>query len=99
VLDERRGMFPDRPRHQGIEPHLDPVVQLEHLLKVAGSVCLDANQTWAELWAQIKQAQNGSGQGEHGSSFTPECGWPAFVEKFWLLKHYMDSVQRICSKQ
>ena len=30
--------------------------------------------------------------------FTPPCGWAAFLEKFWVLKHYLDCVHRF-SKQ
>jgi len=85
-------------------PSVVPVTaltQLDHLLKVAGSISQDANKTWAELWGELKRLTTGGGlivpEGEKG--FVPECGWPEFLEKFWLLKHYLDSIQRICDKQ
>jgi hypothetical protein len=80
---------------------LTAVTQLDHLLKVAGSISQDANQTWAEIWGELKRLTTGGGlvvrEAEKG--FVPECGWPEFLEKFWLLKHYLDSIQRICDKQ
>jgi hypothetical protein len=80
---------------------LTALAQLEHLLKVAGSISQDANQTWAEIWGELKRLTTGGGllvpDAEKG--FVPGCGWPEFLEKFWLLKHYLDSIQRICDKQ
>ena len=77
------------------------LTQLDHLLKVAGSISQDANKTWAEIWGELKRLTTGGGlivpEAEKG--FVPECGWPEFLEKFWLLKHYLDSIQRICDKQ
>jgi hypothetical protein len=75
-----------------------PLFELEHLLKVSGSVAQDANQTWAEMWAELRRMTTGSGMisPEANKGFVPTCGWPEFLEKFWLLKHYLDSIQRIC---
>ena len=78
-----------------------PMFELEHLLKVAGSVSADANKVWAEIWQEFKGIAGSSGMifPEAKDSFVPSCGWPEFLEKFWLLKHYLDSVQRICEKK
>jgi hypothetical protein len=77
------------------------LAQLDHLLKVAGSISQDANQTWAEIWGELKRLTTGGGLvvPEAKAGFVPECGWPEFLEKFWLLKHYLDSIQRICEKK
>ena len=85
-------------------PSIVPVTalrQLDHLLKVAGSISQDANKTWAEIWGEFKGITTGGGlvTPEAEKGFVPECGWPEFLEKFWLLKHYLDSIQRICDKQ
>ena len=78
-----------------------PAAQLEHLLKVAGSVNEDANKIWAEIWAELKHCSTHGEtvvpEGKNG--FIPSCGWPKFLEKFWELKHYLDSIQRICTKE
>ena len=78
-----------------------PLVELDHLLKVAGSVSQDANQIWAEMWGEFRRIVTGSGMivPEAAGNFVPACGWPEFLEKFWLLKHYLDSIQRICERR
>jgi len=78
-----------------------PLVELDHLLKVAGSVSVDANQIWAEMWGEFRRLVTSSGMilPEAAQGFVPACGWPEFLEKFWLLKHYLDSIQRICERQ
>ena len=85
-------------------PTIVPVAalkQLDHLLKVAGSITQDANKTWADIWGELRRLTTGSGLvvPEAGKGFVPECGWPEFLEKFWLLKHYLDSIQRICDRK
>jgi len=78
-----------------------PLIQLEHLLKVAASVTQDANCAWGDIWGEFKPLVTPGGmvRPEAKDGFVPSCGWPEFLEKLWLLKHYLDSVQRICSKQ
>ena len=77
------------------------LTQLDHLLKVAGSISQDANKVWAEMWAEYKRLTTGGGMvvPEAKEGFVPQCGWPEFLEKFWLLKHYLDSIQRICERK
>ncbi|HET6428884.1 MAG TPA: hypothetical protein VFJ30_10765 [Phycisphaerae bacterium] len=78
-----------------------PLVELEHLLKVVHSVTKDANRTWADIWGEVKGLVTPAGaivpQAEKG--FVPECGWPEFFEKLWLLKHYLDYMQRLCASK
>lgn len=78
-----------------------PLVELEHLLKVAASVTQDANRAWADIWKEFKPLVTPGGmiRPEAKKGFVPACGWADFLEKLWLLKHYLDSVQRICTKQ
>jgi hypothetical protein len=91
-------------RTQDEQPAIVPMtalVQLDHLLKVAGSISQDANKVWAEMWAEYKRLTTGGGMvvPEAKKGFVPQCGWPEFLEKFWLLKHYLDSIQRICERK
>lgn len=78
-----------------------PLAEVEHLLKVAASVTQDANHVWTDIWAQVKPLATSRGKAgvQIEGGFVPSCGWPEFLEKLWLLKHYLDSVQRICTKQ
>jgi hypothetical protein len=78
-----------------------PLTHLEHLLKVAGSVTQDAGTAWAAVWDELKPfvTPNGQVKSEAAAGFAPSCGWPEFVEKFWMIKYYLDSVARVCTKQ
>ncbi len=75
--------------------------ETEHLLKVAESVARDANTTWAEIWGQFKPNVTPGGMilPRMQKGFVPACGWEEFLEKFWLLKHYLDSISRVCRKK
>lgn len=78
-----------------------PLTEMEHLLKVAASITQDANDVWTDIWTQVKPltASEGKAGEQQEAGFVPPCGWPEFLEKLWLLKHYLDSVQRICTNQ
>ena len=73
-----------------------PEGKFKHFQNVLGVVLQDAQNTWADLWKELQdevtegfmvlpQAQKG---------FSPQCGWPEFLEKMWLLKHYLDYAKR-----
>jgi hypothetical protein len=80
-----------------VQPELVPV-QMEHLLKVADSVARDASGVWADVWGELKPHVTPEGivLPPMDTGFIPECGWPEFLERLWLLKHYIDSISRIC---
>jgi hypothetical protein len=105
-------MTRDFGRHAGVgvgagvseTPRVVPataLAQLDHLLKVAGSITQDANKSWADIWGEFKHLATGGGLvvPEARQGFVPACGWPELLEKLWLLKHYLDSIQRICDRQ
>jgi len=99
ALEPQRRIFGERmPDEQPTVLPFTPLYELEHLLKVSASVAQDADKVWAEMWGELKQIATGSGMivPEAKQGFVPACGWPEFLEKFWLLKHYLDSIQRIC---
>jgi hypothetical protein len=31
---------------------------------------------------------------EAEKGFRPKCGWPEFLEKMWVLRHYLDYAKR-----
>ncbi|HON93562.1 MAG TPA: hypothetical protein PK373_07930 [Sedimentisphaerales bacterium] len=97
----RKAFCAETPAEQPKVLPFTPLVELDHLLKVAGSVSKDANQIWAEMWGEFRRLVTSSGMiiPEAAEKFVPACGWPEFLEKFWLLKHYLDSIQRICERQ
>ncbi|MDY0041431.1 MAG: hypothetical protein RBS57_14060, partial [Desulforhabdus sp.] len=65
------------------------------------AVLQDAQTTWGEIWKEL-QGEVTDGcmvlpQAENG--FNPRCGWPEFLEKMWLLKHYLDYASRFSSSR
>lgn len=72
--------------------------KLRHFRNVSGSVLQDAQDVWGDIWDQLQgSVTHGfmvTPEGDKG--FRPECGWPEFLEKMWLLKHYLDYTKRHC---
>jgi hypothetical protein len=61
-------------------------------------VSSDAAAVWAQLWGEIKPhvTPTGAVLPSLEKGFIPACGWPEFLERMWLLKHYLDQTSRIC---
>lgn len=79
---------------------LSPQTKLEHFKNVTNSVMQDALKVWAELWAEFEGSVT-SGvmvQCDPQNGFKPSCGWPEFLEKMWLLRHYLDFARRFCEQ-
>ncbi len=94
---------PHLPVENRLSHALDPTgASGERALKnfryIVASVNGDALKVWADLWREFQQGVTPNGMVtpsvEHG--FKPACGWAEFLEKFWLLKHYLDYVHRLC---
>ncbi len=73
----------------------------DHLLKVVASINRDATETWAQLWGEFKPHVTSSGAvlPSMEKGFVPACGWTEFMERLWLLKHYLDSIARVCQER
>ena len=81
-----------------------PEVELKHFQNVVGNVTQDALNVWDEIWGELQHATHSGVMivpeaaedppGSDGQScepaFKPSCGWPQFMEKMWLLRHYLD---------
>lgn len=87
---------------RGVERRvLLPEEKHRHLSKVTGVLLQDAQRTWGELWSEL-QGEVVDGvlvlpDAQHG--FKPACGWPEFLEKMWLLKHYIDHARRFSDER
>lgn len=76
---------------------VSPERKLQHFRNVTCSMLSDALKTWSELYGEFE------GVASHGAmvtgnvqkGFEPVCGWPEFLEKMWLLHHYLDHAKRI----
>jgi hypothetical protein len=71
---------------------------LKNFRYIVASVSQDAERAWADLWEQLRSGVTPAGMvlPEMQQGFKPPCGWAEFLEKFWLLKHYLDYVHRLC---
>lgn len=72
---------------------------LKNFRYIVSSVNQDAQRAWADLWEQLRGGVTPAGMvlPEMQQGFKPPCGWAEFLEKFWLLKHYLDYVHRLCA--
>lgn len=73
-----------------------PQAELKHFRNVTSEVMQDALNVWADIWGEL---ENGVTCGvavapETDKGFKPSCGWPEFLDKMWLLRHYLDFVDR-----
>ena len=71
-------------------------MELQDYKKVTISLTQDALSLWAELWSEL-QGQNNLEDSYLSVSeieFCPSCGMPQFLEKMWLLKHYLEFIKR-----
>ena len=41
-----------------------------------------------------EDAATSGAESSAGEPFKPSCGWPEFMEKMWLLRHYLDFMAR-----
>jgi hypothetical protein len=89
------------PDEMALELDTEPIETSDRALKnfryVVAAVDEQAQRVWADIWEQLKGGVTPAGMvlpevGQKG--FQPSCGWPEFLEKFWLLKHYLDYMHR-----
>ncbi len=71
---------------------------LKNFRYIVASVDGDAQKVWTEMWNELRKGVTPGGivLPEMSEGFTPSCGWAEFLEKFYLLKHYLDYIHRFC---
>jgi hypothetical protein len=70
--------------------------ELEDFKNVTNSLVQDALTVWADLWAELEGRVEPDGTGQKTNNrFEPSCGWNEYLEKMWVLKHYLDFVKRL----
>ncbi|NLX95376.1 MAG: hypothetical protein GXY83_04300 [Rhodopirellula sp.] len=84
--------------HGANDPHSSPAATLKAVRYIVASVDESALKVWEELWREFQKGVTpvGAITAEMEQGFQPSCGWPEFLEKFWLLKHYLDYIHRFC---
>lgn len=64
---------------------------LRNFRYVVNSIDDSALAVWADLWREFQHQVTPGGvvAPQLDQGFVPSCGWSEFLEKFWLLKHYI----------
>ncbi|MFA5183327.1 MAG: hypothetical protein WC405_18590 [Syntrophales bacterium] len=77
-----------------------PEEDLENFRKIIQSLMADAQLTWAEIWDSLMGVvTDGSGiLSDVQKGPKPKCGWAEYLEKLWLLKHYLDYTRRFAAE-
>jgi len=72
---------------------------LKNFRYIVAGVNHDALKVWADLWNELRDGVTPGGMvlPEINKGFKPSCGWPEFLEKFYLMKHYLDYIDRFCN--
>ncbi|MBM4295472.1 MAG: hypothetical protein FJ126_11315 [Deltaproteobacteria bacterium] len=78
---------------------LSPEEYMESFRKVIDNLLGDAQLTWADIWNDLMGTiTNGTiilADANKGAK--PKCGWAEFLEKLWLLKHYLDYTRKFAA--
>ncbi|RPJ19071.1 MAG: hypothetical protein EHM35_21135 [Planctomycetaceae bacterium] len=71
-------------------------VELAHFRNVTSNVVQDALNAWSDIWGELDGdvAHGAAVVPEDNKGFTPSCGWPAFLEKMWVLRQNLDFLAR-----
>ena len=93
---------PRRVNIKNVNGHVDSqqspnVPDLQDFKNVTNNLVQDALTVWADLWAELEgQVEPLEGDtSKKDSTFEPSCGWNQYLEKMWVLKHYLDFVKRL----
>jgi hypothetical protein len=92
--------LPEDARLKGVLNTTDRSAEsaLKNFRYIVAAVNDDALKVWADLWNQFREGVTPGGimLPEMSQGLAPSCGWAEFLEKFWLLKHYLDYIHRFC---
>ena len=85
-------------REQGTWKVVSPEEKLRHFRNVNSSLLKDAADTWRDIWCELEGSitEGTLVLPDEGKGLQPKCGWPEFLEKMWLLGHYLDYAKRFC---
>ena len=74
--------------------------ELRDFKNVTNNLMQDALNVWAELWAELegRAASGAMVKPESEDKFEPSCGWTPFLEKMWVLRHYLDFTKRLSQR-
>jgi hypothetical protein len=68
--------------------------ELKDFKRVTNGLMQDALNVWDELWAELDGRDSPNGITKLESGFEPSCGWTEFLQKMWVLRHYLNFTKR-----
>jgi hypothetical protein len=76
---------------------ISSTTELQDFKNVTNNLMQDALNVWADLWAELetKVGQNINIVTKSGDGLEPSCGWKEFLEKMWVLRHYLEFNERL----
>ena len=76
-------------------------VRLQHVSKVTGSMLQDALDVWGEIWQEFDGSLTSGTMivPTAAKDFSPQCGWPELLEKFWRMRLYLASAKKFCDQE
>jgi hypothetical protein len=74
---------------------------LQEFKNITNRMMQDALQVWAQLWGELESRVPSEGRelpsaAEKGTS---SYEWSEFIEKMWLLRHYLDFTKRLSQQE
>lgn len=80
---------------------VSPGGELQEFKNITNQIMQDALHVWAQLWGELESrvpSEDGKmpcGAGKEISSWE----WSDFIEKMWLLRHYLDFTKRLSQQE
>lgn len=100
-MERQLKVIPGNAKSVAERGYLLPEEKFKHFCNIMGVVLGEAQDTWGDLWNEL-QGEVTDGVlilPEAGAGFVPRCGWPEFLEKMWLLKHYLDHAKKFSEEK
>ena len=71
-------------------------MELREFKNVIHNLMQDALTVWADAWAELDGRLPSGTKGIEGSDlkFDPSCGWTEYLEKMWILRHYLEFTKK-----
>lgn len=81
---------------QVVSERSSSATDLKDFKNVTNRLIEDALAVWADLWAELEgRGEPDGATREADGQFEPSCGWTEYLEKMWVLKHYLDFAKRL----
>jgi hypothetical protein len=99
MVDELHVLPGGAANKQKVKSDVSADTMLRHFRNVNSSILQDALDAWANTWEQLQGSLTCGVMvdPEVETSFQPDCGWPEFLEKLWVIKYYLDYAKRFCN--